>query len=339
MDALQVSKEEFREVSTLFPVVWPKYYLGLVNGDVNSHPIARMGRPVLSECKSSPDDLQDPVGDHRQRIGPFLVQKHNDRIIILVTKKCHFYCRFCFRRDEGLKGIQEPCSNDWDSILEVIRTRNLIEEVILSGGDPLTLSDSGLNWIINRIGEISSVKKIRIHTRAPVHFPERITDDLMKSLSARVPVVFVTHFNHFSELTCESERAIKKIQEHGIMVKNQSVLLAGVNDCPWVLGLLNHRLIQWGVQPYYLHHPDRVQGNQIFRVSIARGRVIYNAFSTLDSEFKPKYVIDLPDGKGKVPVSDMEHKTTNVYRFIHPSGEISIYRDLQCKVLTDWFAV
>jgi len=330
-DVLNVEASVARECSKVFPVRWPAYYLDLVQKDAVHDPIARMGRPTRDELQPSTDDIADPVGDHMMRDSPFIVRKHADRVILLVTKQCHFYCRFCFRRDEGVHNKPGPSPEDWKKILDYLRAEKDLREVILSGGDPLTLSNDRLGMIVEALSSVAHLKRLRVHTRAPVHAPERVDQGLVEAFQGRFNPVFVTHFNHPSEFTEQSRIAIEMLQNGSFQVKNQSVLLAGVNDCPMVLQQLVGKLLHWSIEPYYLHHPDRVAGNGLFRLSIARGLALVRPFLNRDPRFPP-YVLDLPDGCGKVPVSALKQVSDRQFRFEHWPGKDSLYEDLNERI-------
>jgi len=342
---LKVDLEVYDAVSSVFPVLWPDYYLGLVKGNPETHPVARMGTPRAEELRRFRDDLDDPVSDRSSRIGRFLVRKHSNRIVVLAANRCHFYCRFCFRREDSGEQWSEPRETDWEEIISFVQNQPEISEVILSGGDPLTLSDQRLARIMQLLNGISHLKRIRIHSRAPVHFPDRVTTRLIEALRSDLPLTVVTHFNHPVELTARVNESIAMFQHAGITVKNQSVLLAGVNDCPVILSTLIGRLLAWGIEPYYLHHPDRVGGNMLFRLTIERGLLIYRSTDRILEERGlygngpkasedrkkgrlPAYVLDLPDGKGKIPVPDLVEASPGNYIYNHPDGLVSTYQDI-----------
>ncbi|QTD51934.1 KamA family radical SAM protein [Sulfidibacter corallicola] len=315
-----------------FPVQWPKYYLDLAVRHGNDGPVARLGKPDPSELIEDPGDIADPISDQAKRPVPFVVQKHPDRVIILTTKKCHFYCRFCFRREEPVAKAMEPDDADWARIFAFLEAHPAIEEPILSGGDPLTLSNRQLFALRDRFARIPSVKRWRIHTRAPVHYPARVDETLVAGLGQDLPLRVVTHFNHPHEITEESHRIARLFARHGIELKNQTVLLAGINDDPLTQERLWRELWHLGIRPHYIHHPDRVAGNAMFRVRIDRGREIFARLGASLADLPqalPRYVIDLPDGSGKVPVPDLERLDSHRYRYRHPDGHLSHYRDVR----------
>ena len=259
-------------------------------------PLGKQATPHSMELVLQDDDLPDPVGEKLVSPVPFVVRKHRDRALFKVTKRCHLHCRYCFRRDQT---DGDPTPREVDVAIEYLLNSDL-NEVILSGGDPLSLSDEEIMVILRRL---ESLPMKRIHTRAPVTAPFRITDALVAELASVSGLWVVIHCNHSSELSEPVRIAIQKIINVGIPVLNQSVLLSGVNDCPNILERLSLDLMQLQVQPYYLHHPDPVVGNVGFRVSMARGLEICAELERrLGGIGLPGYVVDLPDGSGKVPV-------------------------------------
>ena len=286
----------WREAARLFPVRWPAGYLELAEAP-GGEAIRRMGVPDEAELEPDPGDLADPVSDRRLRPVPHVVQKHPDRAILLVTGRCNFYCRFCLRRS----------GEELAAAIDHLASQRELREVILSGGDPLVLPDGRLRAILGRLGELEQLETVRVHTRAPVHFPERVTTGLVELLRASPhPAWLVTHFDHPIELRPQALAALARLADGGLPLLDQSVLLRGVNDCPDVLAALFRGLYRARVRPYYLHHPDRAPGNAAFRVSVARGRSIFSALrERLPGPALPAYVVDLPDGSGKVPVESL----------------------------------
>lgn len=311
----------WREAARLFPVRWPEGYLALAESP-EGEAIRRMGLPHPEESSPQPGELADPVGEAALSPVPFVVRKHPDRVILLVTATCHFYCRFCFRRSFPDGGHRSPSDAELARALEHLAGEADLREIILSGGDPLTLSDERLVRLVRDCAGLSRVERIRIHSRAPVHAPERVTDELARALVAACggkPLRLVTHPNHAVELTPSFERAVAALQASGIEVLSQSVLLRGVNDDAAEIARLFRGLRELGVTPHYLHHPDRVPGAARFFVSIERGlRLVAEAEALAGPGLLPPHVIDVPDGSGKVPVSSLERLGGRRYRA--PSG-------------------
>jgi lysine 2,3-aminomutase len=291
----------WRRAARLFPVRWPRSYLALAAMQGPGGPIWRMGRPDATELAADLGDLVDPVGEEQRSPVPFVIRKHPDRAVLLITGRCHFYCRFCFRRATAAE--REPSTADLNSAVAYLARETALREVILSGGDPLVWSDHRLSVLVQRLAALPHLTHLRVHTRAPVHYPERMTPGLLSALTSRLALRLVTHFNHPSEIGAASRRAVALLTRHCVPVLNQTVLLAGVNDNAEILAELCRDLREIGVRPYYLHHPDRAPGNAQFRLAIARGREIFAELRRrLPAASLPAYVIDLPTGHGKVPV-------------------------------------
>lgn len=291
-----------------FPVRIPR---GYVEGAVDPNdPRLRTVLPDGRELSAAPDDRADPVGDARQSPVAWGVRKHADRVLLLLTKRCHLYCRYCFRRNHAPGDTEDPTPEEWSALLAWAAGSGA-REAILSGGDPLAIHDARLFEVIDALRR--SVPVIRVHTRAPITYPQRITDALVRGLAARGPVWMLVHANHPDELTPEVVAALGRLVDAGLPVLNQAVLLAGINDDADVLAALSERLVAARVFPYYLHHPDHAAGNAHFRVDPARGVAIHRALRARTSGIGlPAYVIDLPDGTGKVPVEEW---------LARPSGE------------------
>jgi lysine 2,3-aminomutase len=262
-----------------------------------------LGRQVFphpAELAAAPGDVPDPVGEAGLRPRPFLVQKHADRVLLLVTRHCHLYCRYCFRRDQH--DGRDPSESELDEALDWARQSGA-RELILSGGDPLTLPDSRLFAILDAARPALPV--VRIHSRAPITAPDRVTPALVAGLRARAPVWMLVHCNHPDELSPPVLEALGRMVDAGLPVLNQAVLLRGVNDDVDVLVALSDALLRARVFPYYLHHTDPVPGNAAFRVDLEAGLRIYEALrGRLSGIGLPRYVIDPPDGSGKQDVAD-----------------------------------
>ncbi len=288
----------WRAADALFPVRLPRSWADALRGPED--PLALQALPAPEELQSHPQDLQDPVGEQAQQPLPWLVQKHPDRILLLLTQRCHLYCRYCFRRSHH-RGAEDPTDEELDSAVQWIRESGA-RELILSGGDPLAVRDAVIFDVIDRVRPLVPV--IRIHTRAPITAPERVTPALVEGLRARAPVWVLVHANHPRELTPPVRRALSLLVDGGLPVLNQAVLLAGVNDRVDVLEALSAALLELRVFPYYLHHTDRAPGNAHLRVPADRGLDLHRRLAQrLSGVALPRYVIDLPDGSGKIDVS------------------------------------
>jgi lysine 2,3-aminomutase len=322
-----VLDETARAAARRFPLRFPAYYTALANPADPEDPIRRIGWPEPEEIEGDLDAIDDPVGERGKLIHPLVIRKHRDRVILLLTSRCHFYCRFCFRAGHR----REPRAGEIDQAIESIARTPGIREVILSGGDPLVLPDAALAATLQSLGRIPGLETVRIHTRAPVHDPARVTDELADTLasSATARLWLAIHASHPRELTDEFTRAVEILLDRSVPMLNQNVLLRGVNAEPETLARLFRGLYALGVRPYYLHHPDRVEGTARFRLSLAEGRLIYRRLRELVSgPAVPHYVIDMPDGSGKIPVDWLVPAGAGIWRAKLPSGRELEYRDI-----------
>ncbi|MFT3690604.1 lysine-2,3-aminomutase-like protein [Paenirhodobacter sp.] len=267
-------------------------------------PVAAQFVPTLAELLTRPEEMLDPIGDVVRSPVPGLTHRYPDRVILHVTKTCDVYCRFCFRRETVGETGPLPEAALSEALAYIARTP-AIREVILTGGDPLTLSPRRLGDVLGRLAEIPHVTTLRIHTRVPVVAPERIGPALADLLAGlRLPVWVVLHTNHAQEMTEAARAAIARLVDHGIPMLSQSVLLRGVNDSHQALVDLFRALQDNRVKPYYLHHCDLARGTSHFRTTIAAGRALMRGLrGHLSGAAVPTYVLDIPGGFGKVPVT------------------------------------
>ncbi|SOC17567.1 L-lysine 2,3-aminomutase [Rhodobacter sp. JA431] len=260
--------------------------------------------PTAAELHTRPEELLDPIGDSTHAPVPGLTHRYPDRAILHITKTCDVYCRFCFRRETV--GETGPLPEaDLAKALDYIATTPALREIILTGGDPLTLSPRRLEAVLVRLSAIPHITTIRLHTRVPVVAPERITSDLAQLLHAQRPAVWiVVHTNHAQELTAPARTALARLVDAGVPLLSQSVLLRGVNDTREALLNLFRALQDLRVKPYYLHHCDLAPGTSHFRTTIAEGRALIASLrGHLSGAALPSYVLDIPGGFGKVPIT------------------------------------
>lgn len=294
-------------------------------------PVALQFVPSLAEGTTRPEELLDPIGDAAHAPVPGLTHRYPDRVIVHITKTCDVYCRFCFRRETvGETGPLAPEALD-GAIAYVARTP-AIREVILTGGDPLTLSPRRLGDALRRFAEIAHVTTLRLHTRVPVVAPERISAALCALLSGlRVPVWVVLHTNHARELGPAARDAIARLVDAGVPMLSQSVLLRGINDSHDALTDLFRTLQDLRVKPYYLHHCDLARGTSHFRTTIAEGRALMRGLrGPLSGAAIPTYVLDIPGGHGKVPIT-ADHfspgSEPGLWQVTDWQGKVHSYRD------------
>ncbi|NCB37879.1 MAG: lysine 2,3-aminomutase [Erysipelotrichia bacterium] len=289
-------------LTTLRMAITP-YYLTLINPDNPNDPVRKQAIPTASELYRSPADLEDPLHEDGDSPVPGLTHRYPDRALLLVTDQCSMYCRHCTRRRfAGQKDCAMPASNI-DKAIDYIAANPQIRDVVVSGGDPLLLDDNKLEGIIQKLRAIPHVEIIRIGTRTPVVLPQRITPELCDMLKKYHPIWVNTHYNHPKEITSDAARACELLSYAGIPLGNQSVLLAGVNDCVHVMKKLVHELIKVRVRPYYIYQCDLSYGLSHFRTPVAKGIEIIEALRGHTSGFcVPTYVVDAPGGGGKIPV-------------------------------------
>lgn len=267
-------------------------------------PIARQYVPSDEEAIPSLLDQADPIGDKQHGVGKALIHRYPDRVLLLATDHCAAYCRFCFRKDRVGKGEAVVPDADMEEALQYIENNTSLWEVIFSGGDPLILSPRRLEQLIARVSAIPHIKTIRFHTRLPASDPARITDELASSIASDKATYLVVHINHPNELTSSVIQSFKTLQKAGIILLSQSVLLRGVNDDAEILEKLFRGLVENGVKPYYLHHPDLVEGSAHFQLSLDEGeRLMKQLRGRVSGLCWPTYVLDIPGGFGKVPVN------------------------------------
>ena len=255
--------------------------------------------PLQKELKVTKSYNSNPLEEDAFKEGK-LLSKYPNRSLVITTSACAVHCRYCFRRDYPYETIRK----DFEPELKLIRDSIETEEIILSGGDPLSLPDSKLATLLNELNEIDHIKRIRFHTRFPIGIPERITPELLNILaSVNKQIWFVLHINHASELDEEVIANLKKLSKLGIPLLNQSVLLKGVNDSEETQSELLKALSNAGIQPYYLHQLDQVQGAQHFFVKPAAGKRLIEALSNRFSGFMiPRYVKEIPHRSKKTPL-------------------------------------
>lgn len=282
--------------------------LSLIDFRDPADPLLLMSVPRAKEIVFSPEELEDPIGDETKSPVPFLTHRYPDRVLIYATFACSQYCRFCFRRSKTGHATPGPSPEDAERILEYLAEHPKVDEAILSGGDPLTLVDAHLETWLRRLRAIPSIRRIRIHTRVPVNLPSRITPELVSILRGHMdathPIYLVTHFNHPREIAEQNIAAVARLADAGIVIRNQSVLLKGVNDNPDVLAILFKSLTNIRVVPYYLHQLDLARGTNHLRVPIKRGMELMKKLQgRVTGIALPRYMLDIPGGKGKIPIA------------------------------------
>jgi lysine 2,3-aminomutase len=310
---LHLSEEERPALSrsvSQFPVALTPYYASLLDCEDPLQPLRRAVIPVTAESLTSPGEAEDPLGEERNTPVPGLVHRYPDRVLFLVTDFCSTYCRYCTRsRMVGLRGEKAFDRAQWKTAIEYIEGHPAIRDVLLSGGDPLTLPDEALAWLLSRLRRIPHVEILRIGTKAPVVLPQRVTPSLCHSLKRFHPLWMSIHFTHPEELTPETAQACERLADSGIPLGSQTVLLKGINDRVDTMRQLVHGLLGIRVRPYYLYQCDPILGSAHFRTSVETGLDIIRGLRGHTTGYAvPTYVIDAPGGGGKIPLLPEEYQ-------------------------------
>jgi lysine 2,3-aminomutase len=297
-------RADFKATVGKFPMSITPYYLSLMSiDDLANDPIFIQAFPSSNELEILASDMSDPLHEDHDSPVPGITHRYPDRVLFLVSNFCAMYCRHCTRKRRVGDRDNIPGRDQITAGIEYIRKTPQIRDVLLSGGDPLLLSDDYLDWILTELHTIEHVEVIRIGTRTPAVLPFRITDDLVSMLKKHHPLWINTHFNHPREITQSAREAVAKLADAGIPLGNQSVLLAGVNDCPRIMRSLVQKLVANRIRPYYLYQCDMSEGLSHFRTPVGKGIEILESLIGHTSGFcVPTYVIDAPGGGGKIPV-------------------------------------
>jgi len=286
------------------------YFFNLVDRSDPDCPIRRQVIPRVEETEVADDELLDPVGEESSMAVQGIVHRYPDRVLFLVTDRCAAYCRYCTRSRLVSNAQDYNFHPEFEEGLQYIESHSEIRDVLLSGGDPLLLSDKKLDYLLGRLRAIPHVEFIRIGSRIPVFLPQRITPELCEIFKQHGPIWMSIHVNHPSECTLALRRATERLAFAGVPLGNQSVLLKGVNDSVEVLKSLVHRLLMMRVRPYYLYQCDLITGSAHLRVDVRKGiELIQNLRGYTTGYAVPQYVIDAPNGGGKIPVNPNYVKT------------------------------
>jgi L-lysine 2,3-aminomutase len=292
---------EAEQAAGQFPLLAPRPYLARIRPGDPTDPLLLQILPQTAETAATPGYGPDPLGEAAAGCGPGLLRKYHGRILMVATGACAVHCRFCFRRHFPYQDCS--CARAlWEPALREIAADRSVSEVILSGGDPLTLSDLELTHLADQLAEIPHVRRLRVHSRLPVVIPQRVTDELVSWLcGGRLSPIMVVHVNHSAEIDKQVAAALGRLVDAGIPVLSQSVLLRGVNDGVDVLAELFRRLIDLRVMPYYLHQLDPVAGAAHFEVPVAAGIALVKQLrARLPGYAVPRYVREIPGETNKV---------------------------------------
>ncbi len=292
--------EDIRQVEKRFRWAVSPYYLSLINDD-KMNPVRLQSIPTFLELKDSGE--MDPMGEEYTNPAGCITRRYPDRLIINVTNECAMYCRHCQRRRNIDTKDNHTSKETIMESIEYIKNNTEIRDVLITGGDALTLSDEMLDWLLGELKKIEHLEIIRIGTRVLVTMPQRITGNLVDILKKYPPIYINTHFNHPLEITQESKAACERLTEAGIPLGNQAVLLNGINNDKYVMRLLNQELLKCRVKPYYIFHAKNVKGTMHFNTSVDDGIEIMEYLRGYTSGLAiPTYIINAPGGKGKTPI-------------------------------------
>lgn len=291
-----------RAAAKLFPLRVTESYLRRIKTGDPDDPLLRQVLPLDAELRSPEDYSTDPLDEANVNPVPGLVHKYAGRVLLVASGACAINCRYCFRRHFPYEA-NNPGREQWQAALAYIRDDPSLSEVILSGGDPLAVSDKQFAWLVAQLEAIDHIERLRIHSRLPIVLPNRVSPELTHTLkTSRFDKVFVVHVNHPQELNSEVAESFARLKETGITLLNQSVLLAGVNDDEQILVSLSRRLFSLGVLPYYLHLLDKVSGAAHFAVTDIKARVIQRKLiESLPGYLVPKMVREEAGALSKTP--------------------------------------
>lgn len=280
------------------------YFFNLLDHNNPNCPLRKQIIPSGKESLESPEEMLDPVGEESSMVAPGVVHRYPDRVLFLVTDRCAAYCRYCTRSRLVSNAQGYGFHPQIDQSIDYIASNETIRDVLISGGDPLMLSDEKLFSILSRLSEIPHVEFVRFGSRIPVFLPQRITNSLIKALKSHSNVWISIHVNHPNECTTELREACHKLASSGIPLGNQSVLLRGINDSVSTMKQLIHRLLIMKVKPYYLYQCDLVKGSSHLRVDPSVGVDIIKGLRGHTTGYAiPQFVIDAPNGGGKIPIN------------------------------------
>lgn len=324
-------REDLEKTFKKFPLSVTPYYLSLINPDnFRRDPVFKQAFGGISELTVHDSEFKDPLAEDKDSPVEGLTHRYPDRVLFHVSNICSMYCRHCTRKRKVGDIDYIPSKDQLKKGIEYIKKTPAIRDVLLSGGDPLMLPDSYIDWLLGELKMIKHVEIVRIGTRMPVVLPYRITSELVNILKKHQPVWINTHFNHPREITSSSREALAMLADGGFPLGNQSVLLADINDCPRIMRSLVHKLVENRVRPYYLYQCDLSEGLSHFRTPVGKGIEIMESLIGHTSGLAvPTYVIDAPGGGGKIPVMPnyIISWSTNKVVLRNYEGIITTYRE------------
>jgi lysine 2,3-aminomutase len=330
VDLTESETKFFAEQKSLPFLVTP-YYAGLIDPKDPEDPIRKMVVPQAEEANHYPEEYVDPLGEEKLSPVPGIVHRYPDRVLFLLTAFCSTYCRYCTR--SRMVGNFEEYSfpkKKWQQGLDYIRAHKEVKDVLLSGGDPLTLPNKDLAWLLDELASIEHVRIKRLGTKIPTVLPQRIDQELCNIFAKHKPFWLSLHLSHPREYTVIFKEKIAMLLDAGVQMQSQTVLLKGVNDNVETLKDLFYGMIEMGIRPYYLLHCDLVKGSRHLRIPLTKSIELYQQLSGHISGYAvPKLVVDLPGGKGKIPINPnkIADLGNGQYSFTNYLGEHIEYND------------
>lgn len=329
---LNLSQEERLAIdveTTHCPFAITPYYLSIIDLDDQNSALRKTVVPNIKEQIISKGECEDPLSEEHTSPVEGIVHRYPDRVLFLTTGFCSVYCRYC-TRSHMVDGHSKIMRQHWDSAIQYIKEHKEIRDVIISGGDPLTLSDAEIDYLLSQLSTIEHLDMVRIGTKVPMVLPMRITENLLNIFRKYKPLYLSVHATHPDEITPESAKAINAIADAGVVMGSQTVLLKGVNDNIEVMSSLMHKLLKVRIKPYYLFQCDPIIGSKHFRTSVNKGKEIIHGLRGFTSGYAvPQYVIDTPNGGGKVPILPNYYKgrdKDNLYLYNY-EGKVYAYPD------------
>lgn len=304
----------------------PPYWAALMDREDPGCPIRMQAVPKASEFDIRPNDMRDPCGEDGDMPVPGLVHRYPDRVLFLVTEQCAMYCRHCTRR--RLVGVNHGLMTSYEPAYQYLKEHTEIRDVLISGGDPLMMTDARLGQVLARLREIQHLEFIRIGSRTPVTMPQRVTSEFCEVMRKYKPIWMSLHFCHPKEVTPRLKEAMDRLADSGVPLGSQTVLLKGINDDPEVMKKLMHELLKVRVRPYYIYQCDMAEGISHFRTSVETGLRLIEALRGHTTGYAvPTFVIDGPGGGGKIPINPqtVESYADGVIRLRNYEGKTYVY--------------
>ncbi|MEM6531643.1 MAG: KamA family radical SAM protein [Myxococcota bacterium] len=329
--ALRLTEDELAAIDQVnFALATTPYYASLMDPLDPHCPIRRQAIPTLDELHVRESELEDPLAEESHMPVPNLTHRYPDRALLYASHNCPVYCRHCNRKRKVADPTSAPSRNELRAAIDYIRETKSVRDVLVSGGDPLSLSDRRLDQVLADLRSIPHLEIIRLATRNPVTLPQRVTSELVRMLRTHHPIYVSTHFNHPKECTAEAAEALTRLADGGCVLSNQMVLLRGINDDPETVRTLNHWLLRHRCRPYYIFQADAVVGTSHFRTPVEDGIRIIEALRGWTSGLAvPHYVVDLPKGGGKVSLQPdyLESRDDKTLTFRNYRGERFDYEE------------